>query len=191
MAGKVSADISPRRQALDVVCLHLANDVTYPILVLGILASGCRWTGTNTVYTSHELAHHFRTSQTKSVVVAAEHLEIVETAVAASDPSIEVILFTDILTLGATGEPAGLQNGGRSRTITDILQPPSLAKLRNYLDAINDYEEQCGTGNEDGWVWWELGDVQDSGVVILVACEAGLEFDVALAHVLYKCEDVC
>ena len=120
------------------VCLHLANDVTYPILLLGILASGCRWTGTNPAYTSKELAHHLRASETKYVVTATEHLAVVHEAVAASNPDIEIILFDDILPEQDQRELKLTTNGSSFRTITDLLQPPDNARLQRHLSSINE-----------------------------------------------------
>lgn len=79
------------------VCLHLSNDILYPILVHAIWASKCRWTGTNTAYTSPELEHHLRISKTRYVVTEEEHLETVRAAVSHSGTKAEIILFSDIL----------------------------------------------------------------------------------------------
>lgn len=125
-------------EAGSTVCLHLANDVTYPILVLGILASRCRWTGTNTVYTSHELAHHFGASHTKYVIVATEHLHTAKTAVAASGGNVEIILFADVLSSGTRSDPNSTQNGKPLRTIVDLMQPLDSARLRRHLSSIKD-----------------------------------------------------
>lgn len=67
------------------------------MLVLGILASKCRWTGSNTAYTSFELEHHFRTSAARYVITLSEHQKTVESATKNLDWQIEIILFTDIL----------------------------------------------------------------------------------------------
>lgn len=79
------------------VCLHLANDITYPILCLAIWASKCRWTGTNPGYTAPELEHHFRVSKTKYVVTSEDKLDTVRSAVQASGTDAEIVLFSDIL----------------------------------------------------------------------------------------------
>ena len=44
----------------------------YPMLFLGIIAAGAIFTGTNPSYTSFEIAHHMRTSQTKFIVTEPE-----------------------------------------------------------------------------------------------------------------------
>lgn len=79
------------------------------MLVLAILASGCRWTGTNTAYTITELQHHFRLSEAKYVVVAEEHLDTVRRAVVGSGLKVEIILFSDIL--HATDDTIPCTNG--------------------------------------------------------------------------------
>lgn len=84
-------------EASSTVCLHLINDVLYPVLFLAILASGCRWTGTNTAYTASELEHHFCISETRYVIVDAVHLNTVRQAIDASGCNAEIILFSDLL----------------------------------------------------------------------------------------------
>ena len=79
------------------VCLHLPNDILYPVLVLGILAAGARWTGTNTAYTVGELKHHFKTSLTEFVITAEDHYETVRAAIADERENVEVIMYTDLL----------------------------------------------------------------------------------------------
>ncbi|CAK3839629.1 4-coumarate-- ligase 2 [Lecanosticta acicola] len=79
------------------VCLHLPNDILYPVLCLAIWASKCRWTGTNPKYQPPELEHHFRASDTKYVVTGVENLANVRAAVDHSGTGAEIVLFTDIL----------------------------------------------------------------------------------------------
>jgi acyl-CoA synthetase (AMP-forming)/AMP-acid ligase II len=79
------------------VVLHLANDITYPILYMAILASGCRWVGTNVAYTACELEHIFKVSKANYVITDHEHLETVRAATGCSGTQAETILFADIL----------------------------------------------------------------------------------------------
>nr|POF18589.1 acyl-coa ligase azaf [Quercus suber] len=79
------------------VCLHLDNDITYPILTLAILASGCIWTGTNTAYKTAELEHHFRSSQTRYVITGDEHVDIVRESIKMAGIDAEIIIFEDLL----------------------------------------------------------------------------------------------
>lgn len=32
-------------------------------------------------------------------------------------------------------------------------------------DSVDDDEDEGWTGNEDGWVWWKLGDVENGGSI--------------------------
>ncbi|KAL4935932.1 hypothetical protein BDV06DRAFT_233843 [Aspergillus oleicola] len=65
----------------DCVAMHSFNDIYYPMLVLAIVGVGGIFTGTNPAYTPHELAHHFRTSETSFVISEPEMLNnIVEAA---------------------------------------------------------------------------------------------------------------
>jgi acyl-CoA synthetase (AMP-forming)/AMP-acid ligase II len=80
-----------------VVCLHLPNDILYPVLVLAILASGAQWTGTNPAYSAVELEHHFRLSNARYVITTAPYLDKVQLAVTESGCETEFILFTDLL----------------------------------------------------------------------------------------------
>lgn len=79
------------------VCLHLDNDILYPILIFAIFASKCRWTSTNTCNKTAELEHIFQASSARYVITADEHLDAVKAAVKKSGTGAEIILFTDIL----------------------------------------------------------------------------------------------
>ncbi|KAK5133923.1 hypothetical protein LTR08_007152 [Meristemomyces frigidus] len=144
------------------VCLHIANDVLYPVLVLAILASNCHWTGTNTAYTAPELEHHFLVSNTKYVVTEPEHLDVVCTAVEASGINAEIILFADVLDNGEESrhayaesctanntQPLLAQNQNDSaigtpsvsdsanRTLRDLLRKPAPADLGQLTKRIS------------------------------------------------------
>ncbi|EMC93893.1 hypothetical protein BAUCODRAFT_150128 [Baudoinia panamericana UAMH 10762] len=113
------------------VCLHLPNDVLYPVLVLGILSSGCRWTGTNPAYTVMELEHHFRISQTRYVITSPEHVPVVEAAVEVSGTLAEIIIFEDLL------RSASSSNQARRVTSNSIQTPTSCHRtLRELLYPI-------------------------------------------------------
>ncbi|KAL4996697.1 hypothetical protein BDV10DRAFT_171699 [Aspergillus recurvatus] len=58
----------------DCVAIHSFNDIYYCLLVLAIIGVGGIYTGTNPSYTSHELAHHFRTAEVRFVVSEPEIL---------------------------------------------------------------------------------------------------------------------
>ncbi|CAD6583391.1 MAG: hypothetical protein TREMPRED_003539 [Tremellales sp. Tagirdzhanova-0007] len=79
------------------VCLHLHNDILYPILILAILASNCRWTGSLPVYTCSEVEHHLRTGQVDYVITSTDLEETVSLAVQSSGRRTEIILWNDIL----------------------------------------------------------------------------------------------
>ena len=104
------------------VCLHLANDILYPVLVLAIYGSSCRWTGTNTAYTIPELEHHIRVSDTKYVITKEEHLETVRAAAG----SAEIIIFTDILFERRGGSSTSPQE---FRTLHDLQRKSSVESL--------------------------------------------------------------
>ncbi|KAF2859773.1 AMP-dependent synthetase and ligase [Piedraia hortae CBS 480.64] len=126
------------------VCLHLPNDVLYPLLVLAILGSRARWTGTNVAYTVAELKHHFRISETRYVVTAPDHLENVRKAVDHCGQKVEIILFADLL------DPSTDVNAADScRTILDLLQPTSGDDLADSLRAI-DLDDTAALMNTSG-----------------------------------------
>jgi acyl-CoA synthetase (AMP-forming)/AMP-acid ligase II len=112
------------------VCLHLANDILYPILVLAIYGSSCRWTGTNIAYTVPELEHHVRVSDTNYVITREEHLETVRAAAG----SAEIILFTDILF-----EPShrSSTSAHEFRTLHDLQRESSVESLYATIRAID------------------------------------------------------
>ncbi|WP_310385731.1 AMP-binding protein [Roseateles sp.] len=53
----------------DRVALQLPNGLAYPVVLLGILKAGCVAVNTNPLYTPHEMAHQFRDSGVKAVVL--------------------------------------------------------------------------------------------------------------------------
>lgn len=81
----------------DVVCLHSFNDVMYPVLALGIIGAGGIFAGTNPSYTSFELAHHFRTSETRFVITEPEMLVAVLEATKGSSIAESNILVFNVL----------------------------------------------------------------------------------------------
>lgn len=104
-AIQLTANLTGAFEENSTVCLNIPNDIVYPILCYAIWASKCRWTGVNPGYKSIDLAHHFRTSQTKYVITCEEQLEKVREAVRDSGRTIEIILYTDLL----KAQPAGIQ----------------------------------------------------------------------------------
>ncbi|KAL4894993.1 AMP-binding enzyme [Aspergillus ambiguus] len=58
----------------DCVAIHSFNDIYYCMLVLAIVGAGGVYTGTNPSYTTMELAHHFKASQTRFVIGEPEIL---------------------------------------------------------------------------------------------------------------------
>ncbi|KAJ0422950.1 hypothetical protein BJY00DRAFT_62817 [Aspergillus carlsbadensis] len=58
----------------DCVAIHSFNDIYYCMLVLAIVGCGGVFTGTNPAYTPHEIAHHFRASETRFVISEPEIL---------------------------------------------------------------------------------------------------------------------
>ncbi|KAK1808120.1 hypothetical protein LTR12_017527 [Friedmanniomyces endolithicus] len=129
------------------VCLHLANDILYPVLVMAILASHSRWTGTNPAYTSSELEHHFRISRTNYVVTATEHLDTVRRAVYTSNSDTEIIIFVDLLDEHFLGPAQNVEtlhssepskgSGLVMRSLRDLLRSPSSANMHTMLDRIS------------------------------------------------------
>ncbi|KAF4538010.1 AMP-binding domain protein [Lasiodiplodia theobromae] len=64
VAGFKKAGLKPG----DTVCITSFSDIYYSVLVLGIIAAGCVFTGTNPGYTPFELEHHLRASRVKMVI---------------------------------------------------------------------------------------------------------------------------
>jgi acyl-coenzyme A synthetase/AMP-(fatty) acid ligase len=139
------------------VCLHLTNDIIYPILCLAIWANKCRWTGTNPAYTASELAHHFRVSKTKYIVTAVEQLDTIRAAVADSGDagSIKIILFSDIL---HNSPQDGISEGTAKSatqefsTLHDLLQSQHPEVLENAIREIdeNSLATLCPTSGTTG-----------------------------------------
>ena len=151
-ATDLVASLSGAFESDSTVCLHIPNDILYPIILLAILASRCRWTGTNIAYTQHELVHHFRVSDTKYVITLPEYQKTVEAAIHGLGSVIEIILFTDILRElpkpGAANKhqlrpgtelaPASHSSADEMalRTLHDLLSAPDIGRLEKHLKAL-------------------------------------------------------
>ena len=78
----------------DCVTIHAFNSIYYPIIVLGIIAFGGIFAGTNPAYTPFELAHHLKTSRAKFLIAEPEILDSL--LVAAKEvhiPDSRIVLF--------------------------------------------------------------------------------------------------
>ncbi|KAL4756576.1 uncharacterized protein BDW70DRAFT_10377 [Aspergillus foveolatus] len=119
-----------------VVCLHLANSILYPVLVLSILAGECRWTGTNPTYTSAELQHHLDVSGAQYVITAADHRETVKAGILGVKRDIEIIIVSDIVRQNSNFT---VQSSGY-RTLHQLLSPPdspAAIPLKSRLENIH------------------------------------------------------
>lgn len=124
------------------VCLHIANDILYPILFLAILANRCRWTGPNISYKAPELEHHLKLSKTDYIFVSDDRLETVRAAVHGSGNRAKIIRFTDILFPAPSERPECCSTHKRSNaaefpSLHDLQRPKSRQAL---YDAIRDID---------------------------------------------------
>ncbi|PYH98001.1 AMP-binding enzyme [Aspergillus ellipticus CBS 707.79] len=58
----------------DCVDIHSFNDIYYTMLVLAVVGAGGIFTGSNPAYTTMELSHHFRASETRFIITEPEYL---------------------------------------------------------------------------------------------------------------------
>ena len=80
----------------DCVTIHAFNSIYYPILVLGIIAFGGIFAGTNPAYTPFELAHHLKTSRAKFLIAEPEILDpLLLAAKEANIPESSIVLFDE------------------------------------------------------------------------------------------------
>ena len=80
-----------------VVCVHAFNDVMYSMLFLGTIGAGGIFAGTNPGYTSYELAHHYKTSETRFIIAEPETLESVLAAAKQCDiPESRILIFNPL-----------------------------------------------------------------------------------------------
>jgi len=56
-------------EAGDRVAIQMPNCLSYPVVLLGVLKAGCVAVNTNPMYTANEMAHQFKDSGAKAVVV--------------------------------------------------------------------------------------------------------------------------
>jgi long-chain acyl-CoA synthetase len=69
-----------RLQAGDRVAVQMPNCLSYPVVLLGILKAGCIAVNTNPLYTPAEMAHQFKDSGAKAIVIVdlfADKLEAI------------------------------------------------------------------------------------------------------------------
>ncbi|KAI5856369.1 4-coumarate-CoA ligase-like protein [Tricharina praecox] len=92
----------------DTLLLHSFNDINYPLIVLGTIAAGGVWTGSNPSYTTSELAHHIRASSARFIVVEPEILSTIRAAGdACGIPAANYWVFDN---LPQQGVPAGYKS---------------------------------------------------------------------------------
>jgi len=103
----------------------------YPVLVFAILASGCRWTGTNTSYKQTELEDHLRISEANYVITSIGSLETVQAAIKGLTAEIEIVLFSDVL----ADEPAIIGDG--FRTLHHLMKTAVYLPLRDRLKDVS------------------------------------------------------
>jgi long-chain acyl-CoA synthetase len=53
----------------DRVAIQMPNCLSYPVVLLGVLKAGCVAVNTNPLYTASEMAHQFKDSGAKVVVI--------------------------------------------------------------------------------------------------------------------------
>lgn len=84
------------------------KQINYPILVNGIVASGCIYAGTNPSYTAYELTHTIRAARVKFLVAEPEILpNVLEAAEAAGIPHSNILIFDN---LPGQNAPSGFES---------------------------------------------------------------------------------
>lgn len=78
----------------DCVCLSSFNDIYYPIIVLGIIAAGGVFTGSNPGYTEFEVKHHIRTAKVTLIISEPEVVDgVFKAATDCGIPKSKVLIF--------------------------------------------------------------------------------------------------
>jgi len=72
-------------QAGDRVAIQMPNCLAYPVALLGVLKAGCVAVNTNPLYTASEMAHQFKDSGAKAVVVVDMFADKLEQALPQTD----------------------------------------------------------------------------------------------------------
>ncbi len=72
-------------QAGDRVALQMPNCLSYPVCLLGILKAGCVAVNTNPLYTATEMAHQFKDSGAKAIVIVDLFADKLEQVLAHTD----------------------------------------------------------------------------------------------------------
>ncbi|GAB7360718.1 hypothetical protein MBLNU230_g0595t1 [Neophaeotheca triangularis] len=114
------------------VCMHISNDVLYPVLYLAILASNAKWQGTNTAYTPSELGYLLGISQASYIITEEAFVDNVQSSIQASGIDAKIIIFTDILR--SDPPPNTTDSNPRHETLHDLLTSPKPNKPKPTID---------------------------------------------------------
>ena len=148
-------------QAGDRVAVQLPNGLAYPVAAFGVFKAGCVLVNTNPLYTTSEMAHQFKDSGAKVLVIVDMF----------ADKLAEVIPKTDIqrVVLAGVSEmfPAvpNLIVRGVQKVWSKVLPPiPALSiPVERFAAAIKAGQAQSGAGRVEAW--WQS--VQPSDLVAL------------------------
>jgi long-chain acyl-CoA synthetase len=113
----------------DRVAVQLPNCLSYPIVVFGILKAGCVLVNTNPLYTSREMAHQFKDSGAKALVIIDMFTDRLPDALPQS--SIKTVITVNL------GEFFSSWQGGLIRIVQKYIHK-SIPKPQHAITPINE-----------------------------------------------------
>jgi long-chain acyl-CoA synthetase len=83
-----------RLAAGDRVAIQMPNCLAYPVVLLGVLKAGCVAVNANPLYTANEMAHQFKDSEAKAIVIVDLFADKLEQAL--PNTAIEHVVITQV-----------------------------------------------------------------------------------------------
>ncbi len=78
----------------DAIALQMPNILQFPIALFGALRAGLKVVNTNPLYTQREMAHQFKDSEAKAIVIVSNFASKLEDVI--KDTKIETVIITDL-----------------------------------------------------------------------------------------------
>ena len=78
----------------DRIAIQLPNLLQFPVALLGAVKAGLVVVNTNPLYTAHEMAHQFKDSEVKAVVILASFCDKLQSII--RDTQIEQVIVSDL-----------------------------------------------------------------------------------------------
>jgi long-chain acyl-CoA synthetase len=117
----------------DRIAIQLPNLLQFPVALLGAVKSGLVVVNTNPLYTAHEMAHQFKDSEVKAIVILASFCAKLESII--GETKIETVIVADLGDLQPT--PRRLLLNAAAKYVKRAVPGFELAGSVAFRDCIN------------------------------------------------------